>query len=419
MNETRDLLERVGERFAFPDEAFDRLLRRRDRKRRNQRIAAGATAFAIFVMVIWVLTTGGPFDRSSRPAGDPTRTPTPNEIVQRRDGEFLMHTGDALMEVPGDLVAVDPQTGETRVVVDDRFADRIGNAAWSANGRWLAFDIRGCVPDVPNAGLWVSDALGAERRLTELECRAMSGDELWAWSPTTAQLAVERSSADGESLILIDAATGNVVDLGPLDGDLNTLSWSPDGTQITYNTNPSGSVYSIDVEDGTTLVLSEGLGYVYGIGGSGIHWSPDGDHVAIAVNAEAGPSRLYLMDPDGSGLRDIDDHVQDVAWSPVGTRIAFATFTGSRQQRVLRIWTIAPQDATPTLVHEEASFTIYETADLAWSPDGTRIAFTTDMADGQIVHLVIDADGTGDARDIDEALHLSWRGGWYFCECYG
>jgi hypothetical protein len=41
------------------------------------------------------------------------------------------------------------------------------------------------------------------------------------------------------------------------------------------------------------------------------------------------------------------------------------------------------------------------------------------MADGQIVHLVIDADATGDARDIDEALHLSWRGGWYFCECYG
>ncbi|HZD18806.1 MAG TPA: hypothetical protein VE669_11755 [Actinomycetota bacterium] len=63
MNETRDLLERVGDRFAFPEHAFERLERRRDRKRRNQRVTAGIVGVAVFVLAIW-FATGGPSDRT-------------------------------------------------------------------------------------------------------------------------------------------------------------------------------------------------------------------------------------------------------------------------------------------------------------------------------------------------------------------
>jgi hypothetical protein len=75
MNETRDLLERVGERFTFPDDMFERLERRRDRKRRNKRIAAGVVGIAVFVAAIWIVTNGGVFDRSETsvvPGGDVT-----------------------------------------------------------------------------------------------------------------------------------------------------------------------------------------------------------------------------------------------------------------------------------------------------------------------------------------------------------
>jgi len=76
MNEHRDLLERVGERFAFPDQAFERLARRRDRKRRNQRIAAGAVGMGVFLAAVWIVTTGGPFDRALTPgASVPATTP--------------------------------------------------------------------------------------------------------------------------------------------------------------------------------------------------------------------------------------------------------------------------------------------------------------------------------------------------------
>jgi hypothetical protein len=75
MNETRDLLERVGERFTFPDDLFERLERRRVRKRRNQRIAAGAVGIAVFVAAIWIVTSVGSLDRSETsvvPGGDVT-----------------------------------------------------------------------------------------------------------------------------------------------------------------------------------------------------------------------------------------------------------------------------------------------------------------------------------------------------------
>ena len=67
MNEHKDLLERVGERFAFPDQAFERLARRRDRKHRNQRIAATVVAVAVFVVPIWIVASSEMAERSDTP----------------------------------------------------------------------------------------------------------------------------------------------------------------------------------------------------------------------------------------------------------------------------------------------------------------------------------------------------------------
>jgi hypothetical protein len=55
MSDSRSLLERESRRFIQPDGAFERLVRRRDRKRRNQRITAGIVGIAVFVAAVWVL----------------------------------------------------------------------------------------------------------------------------------------------------------------------------------------------------------------------------------------------------------------------------------------------------------------------------------------------------------------------------
>jgi hypothetical protein len=63
MSEIRALLERKQTELHAPAGSFERLIRRRDRKRRNQRIAAGFVGIAVFVAAVWIVTSEGWLDR--------------------------------------------------------------------------------------------------------------------------------------------------------------------------------------------------------------------------------------------------------------------------------------------------------------------------------------------------------------------
>jgi hypothetical protein len=65
MSNSRSTLERELERLTPSRIPFEQLVRRRDRKRRNQRIAAGVVGIAVFVAAVWVVTSGWAFDRST------------------------------------------------------------------------------------------------------------------------------------------------------------------------------------------------------------------------------------------------------------------------------------------------------------------------------------------------------------------
>lgn len=95
MNETRELLERVGERFDFPDHAFEGLRHRRERKQRNKRIAGGVAGIAVFVVMVLIATTAGRSGPSSTPAS-PATTTTPAPAVLPwldRDSMIDLNTG--------------------------------------------------------------------------------------------------------------------------------------------------------------------------------------------------------------------------------------------------------------------------------------------------------------------------------------
>jgi hypothetical protein len=76
MSDRFDVLERYAPLFDGPEAPLEVFLRRRDRKRRNQRIAAGAVGIAVFGAAIWGVTIGEPPGRSQAPGStSPTVAP--------------------------------------------------------------------------------------------------------------------------------------------------------------------------------------------------------------------------------------------------------------------------------------------------------------------------------------------------------
>lgn len=339
--------------------------------------------------------------------------------------------------ITGSLAVVDPATGRSRELSDDaKVPGTIGNAAWSPAGGWVAYDIL-------NDGLWVVSPQGEPRQLAE-------DAGAWAWSPTDTQLAMMRTGtlfpdeAEGRvPLTLFDASTGRQTDLGMTVGEVTTGPvWSPDGTRVVYAVR-GGSIYSVDAERGDHTLLARLQGDLDSI--FGLEWSPDGAHMAILADVEGflpprslgrGLRRLYVMKADASEPPVLIDDLENsgvgslpgdpptqIAWSPDGTRLTYATFSGPTH-RELRIWTASVDGSAPSLV---ASHTNDECCidggSPVWSPDGSHIAFATDKAnetEGDYARsLVVNADGTGEPSEIDELTYLSWHGGSFFCDCYG
>ncbi len=75
MTDTRSLLEREMQGVDARPFTLDTFHRRRERKIRNQRIAAFVVALAIMVVPAWVLATGGPSEPTA-PATPPPATPS-------------------------------------------------------------------------------------------------------------------------------------------------------------------------------------------------------------------------------------------------------------------------------------------------------------------------------------------------------
>lgn len=172
---------------------------------------------------------------------------------------------------------------------------------------------------------------------------------------------------------------------------------------IAFNSNlenPQGEIY---------LVRPDGSGLrrltVTSPGGSGFpDWSPDSTHLAFNSNRD-GKHQIYVTDADGREPRRLgrlegDDFQPD--WSPDGSRLAFV----SDRDGVPTIYAMAADGSDVGRVTREDA----RDHGPRWSPDGSRIAFYSatrgggPMAtDDESEIYVMDADGRTVRR-------LTWNG---------
>jgi len=163
--------------------------------------------------------------------------------------------------------------------------------------------------------------------------------------------------------------------------------WSPDGTRIAFKSdrdrNGSGNEIYVVNADGTNL---KRLTYTT-IDEWALDWSPDGQKIVYSVYTPEAQLGAYIMDADGTHVTRLlaTMEVADVAWSPDGSRIALAGARGNLSFN--SIFVVNPDGTDLRQLTEENA----DDQHPAWSPDGRRIAFQAGGGD----ICVIDADWSG------------------------
>ncbi|HEX7619856.1 MAG TPA: S9 family peptidase [Anaerolineales bacterium] len=188
---------------------------------------------------------------------------------------------------------------------------------------------------------------------------------------------VDFDGSEAYHLIVHDLGTGEERDLTPhLNCSLQAdFSWSPDGKYIAFISDQSGQfdAYIIPAGGGEArLVLDAGYPAWK------VRWSPDGFWLAVTVEAGGIDFGSYIVKAeDGSEVCRIADEngpidAGQTCWSPDGTRLAFTSDVQGFNN--IGIYHLATRRiAWLTDGDGEKQFP-------TWSPDGTRLAYVFNLS---------------------------------------
>ena len=151
--------------------------------------------------------------------------------------------------------------------------------------------------------------------------------------------------------------------------------WSADGSKLAFVTTKDGDPAIATMQADGSGVIGITPDSAPGIDPS---WSPDGSKLVFTQVDDTGATSIYVIDADGGNLTRIltggpgDPSwaaiVGSPAWSPDGTRIAFTAYSGVPFTYDIDIYTAKPDGTDIRLLAVGVN--------PAWSPDGGRIAFT-------------------------------------------
>lgn len=136
--------------------------------------------------------------------------------------------------------------------------------------------------------------------------------------------------------------------------------------------------------------------------------------IAFADFGEAGTRDIFVINADGTGLVNVTPgggNDQNAVWSPDGSRIAFASDLDPATGLAGGDLEIFVMDADGSnlvqLTHNDGT-----DQEPTWSPDGSAIAFAGERGDGPLDIYTMNADGTNEVRltfdSVAEDFTPSW-----------
>lgn len=280
-------------------------------------------------------------------------------------------------------------------------------AVWSPDGSTIAYTRSAADDEEGRTNLWLMDADGTNRR-------ELIPDDTYAtvyatWSPDSERIAAtlqpfERRDTVHWSLVAIDRDGGEPRVLSDRAAELDIPAWRPGTNAEVTTTMPRPEATPTSAQRDAPTVSSAAANTLTG-------------EVLIGLRSDGGENRLHIMSADGTQSRQLIPegtlHGQQTegVWSPDGNHVAFTVWNESSSDiYVVRTDGSDLRQLDPTVLGTPRPNWTWSRNGPAWSPDGQRIAFSSNQAGdrgGQDIY-VVNADGSNLQRLTDGEL---WESG--------
>jgi TolB protein len=200
------------------------------------------------------------------------------------------------------------------------------NACWSPDGRWAAFEMSAQIYKAPISENGV-DTSGI------VQLTSAGRNFFPAWSPDGQWIAYSQSICQGDNtcgIWLIKSDDTGQLFLSPYG---NYPSWYPKGMVVLYITRAitstgqvmGDSLWSFDVQANSRrfLLLLQGKNY----DNRYVRYSPEGTKITFTSQPNGGTNQIWVMNSDGTNLRQLTTNGGDQpSWSADGKKIAFVSY---------------------------------------------------------------------------------------------
>jgi Tol biopolymer transport system component len=249
--------------------------------------------------------------------------------------------------------------------------------------------------------------------------RFSDSDAVWAaWSPDGNRIAFERDFAGHAGIYTMSADGGGLRALTPT-GLNGRPSWSADGKLIVFSTLLLGKRASIWVMaadgSGARRVTSTPLPAKDACGCMGLNsptFSPNGKRIAFTRVKSERSAAIFTISTAGGGLTQLTPWQNGVAdkidWSPDGSRIAFSSPEFGRPGVSSNVFTVRTNGSGLLKLTDRHGGKINNGLD-SWSPDGKKIAFASNR-NGTYEIYTMNTNGSGVTQLTHgpQAHHAAW-----------